>query len=450
MQDKNNKGLDPAFIDNAWLQMEQQLDIAMPQKKRRVIWWWVGFAGIAVLFLNIYLFGKNDEPKPLEAEFVSEPAAMVADKANEQAQNNSGLAPSVAVEDQRTVASVEENSLPQERETIRTKEQATIPPLQETPRNNEGDPIEDTAIRIENSTPDPRVISNTENTAIIATDEVLIPENTPSAILETPVSSPSKRTEATNLAIGALPLLISDFRFPTSDFELPIEVAKVKPINPWHYYLEGQGGFSLAKVDYSSVAVGAGVQRDLNHKWRMELGIQYQLNQRIGNNNDNELADEFLGTSGSIYAVERTFAFQNIETTRWNLYLGGLYKFSPRLSFGLALQGSYFTQAFSVFENGSTVVAMPTESDLNEVRVDIYNNGLSVYDLDTVTNSISDPYPLAANRWQWSLNSSLRYRFAQQWEAALQYQQHLTGWPSKEEPFGGLSGIQVGLRFYLR
>ena len=455
MQDKNNKGLDPAFIDSAWLQMEQQLDMAMPQNKRRAIWWWAGFAGIAVLFLNIYLFSKSEEAKPLEAEFVYEPAAVVADEANEHAQNNSELTSSVAVDDQGTVVSVEENSLPPGREDIRSEKQVTIPFFQETPVNNEGDPIENTAIRIENSASVSRVISHPETTTIIAANELLTPENTTSAILESPVPSPSTRTEATNHAVETLPLLISDFRFPPdtsgSDFELPIEVAKVKPINPWHYYLEGQGGFSLTKTDYSSVAAGAGLQRDLNNKWGLELGIQYQFNQHIGNNANNEFADEFLGTSGSGgYAVERTFAFQNIETTRWNLYLGGLYQCSPRISFGLAMQGSYFTKAFAVFENGSAVVATPIESNADDLRVDIYNNVLSVYDLDTTTNTISDPYPLDANRWQWSLNSSVRYRFAQHWEATLQYQHHLTAWPSKEEPFGGLSAMQAGLRFYLR
>ena len=48
MQDKDKRTLDPALMDNAWLQMKQQLDQEMPQKKRRAIWWWTaGLAGLA-------------------------------------------------------------------------------------------------------------------------------------------------------------------------------------------------------------------------------------------------------------------------------------------------------------------------------------------------------------------------------------------------------------------
>jgi len=452
MQDKNKSELDPALIDNAWLQMEQQLNEAMPQKKRRAIWWWAGLAGLAILFLNIYLFGKGNEPKSLEDEFISEPAAIVAEMEHNQEPNNHELIQSVPGEDQMTVALVEEQPLLQEQGPTGTSAQTAIPFLQETPIKERDNDIENTAIHKEDPTLDPSVVAEPQSTVIIATNEIPTLENAPSKPLETPALASSEQTEAANDILETLPT--SDFRLLTSDFQLPVEPTKVKPISPWHYYLEGQGGFSLSTTDYSSIAAGVGVQRDLNTKWSAELGMQYQRNQRsllFGNNTNNDLADEFVGSLGSGYAVERSLAFQNIETTRWNLYLGGLYQCSPRVSFGLAVQGSYFTKAFAVFDNASAVVVQPNELESNnDLRVDIYDNVLSVYDLNTATNAVSDPYPLGAERWQWSLNSSARYRFAQHWEAALQYQHHLTGWPSKEEPFGGLSALQVGLRYYLR
>ena len=123
---------------------------------------------------------------------------------------------------------------------------------------------------------------------------------------------------------------------------------------------------------------------------------------------------------------------------------------TPRFSVGMGIQGSYFTNAFAVFESSSTAVSQPIENDPNDLRVDLYEGVLSVYDLDTITNAVTGPYAIDTNRWQWSINGNARYRFAKHWEAALQYQHHLTAWPSKEEPFGGLSALQVGIRYYLR
>jgi hypothetical protein len=462
MQDKNNREPNPALIDNAWLQMEQQLNQAMPQKKRRAIWWWASLAGLAVLLLNIYLFGKGDEQEPLKAKFVPEPATIVADKAYEQQQNNDKQTKSLLNEDQTKVASVAGNPLPSSREAIRSEEQTAIEVFQEASPEEKNKRIENVNNGRENSAPASRAIVEVQSSTVVTTREVPTPENTSSLTTEIPVSVSSKRSEATTLLVNTLPPSISAFlpipRDPTSSrylgIQLPVKVTEVKPISPWHYYLEGQGGISLATTDYRNIAVGAGVQRDFGAKWNAELGMQYQLNKRsffAGENQRNSsFSEDLLGTLGSGYAVERTAAFQNLETARLNLYVGGSYQLSPRISFGVAIQASYFTSAFAVFESSSIAVSQPVENVSNDLRVDFYDSVLSVYDLDTITNAVTGPYTIDTNRWQWSLNSSARYRFAQHWEANLQYQHHLTEWPSKEGSFGGLSALQVGLRYYLR
>ncbi len=453
MQDKNNKGLDPALIDNAWLQMEHQLNLAMPQKKRRAIWWWAGFAGLAILLLNIYLFSKDSGYQP-EPAFITNKENIVASKANNQVQNTEQQNNTPSSEALSATAPVAAAiPLQQEYGFAPGVTEVATPLFQSAATNEENESTEKTPNTENNLVPTEISIPNAEGTTVVAANEVLTNKNAPSATQETPVVVALERSASTKLAATQMLPTISDFRFPTSDFKLPVKVTEVKPIHSWHYYLEGQAGASLATTDYSSIAIGGGAQRDFGAKWGMELGLQYQLNQRSffpRRDQANVSADELVGALGSGYAVERALAFQNLETARLNLYVGGTYQFSPRISFGLAVQGSYFTKAYAIFEDASSLVAEPIGIMNSDLRVDLYDSELSVYDLDTTTNLVSEPYPLNTYRWQWSLNSSARYRFAQHWEAVLQYQHHLTAWPNKEEPFGGLSAMQVGLRYYLR
>lgn len=454
MQDNNNRKLDPALIDNAWLQMEKQLDQAMPQKKRRaVIWWWAGLAGLAILFLNIYLFSK-DTGKPSVPIVEKEEAVVASTTSNNTVQSKQ-------YED---VTPTEESSFSEDKPTEEVSinpfvaalntDQVDAPAVALSIANN-ADHHSNTAAETDLIMVNGSLLEEESSHAItpvkgVDTEEEVASETPALALV--PTTTPS---ESATWVTQQLPA-ISNLRIPLessgSDFLLPIQPSKVQPISPWHYYLEGQGGFSLATTDYHSVAGGIGLQRDITKKWLAELGVQYQFNQRsllIGNNADRALAEEFSGALGSGYAVERSLAFQNIQTSRWNLYLGSLYQLSPRITLGLAVQGSYISNATAVLENASVVVAEPS-LDISDLRVDLYDSVLSVYELDPTTNSVSDPYPIEAKRWQLSMNSSLRYRFAQHWEATLQYQRHLTGWPSKEAPFGGLSAVQFGLRYYLR
>ncbi|WP_020539401.1 hypothetical protein [Lewinella cohaerens] len=453
IQDNKDRELDPALIDNAWMQMEQELDRAMPRKKRGAFWWLTGLAGIVVLLLNIYLFGKGSGQNSSVPAVVTEKEAVIADNTNTAEQNVYQQNDELLSETPTPTVPVEGRLVEQEVASSFAVEQAPTSSFQQAPIDEENDRSENT-IDYQTDPAPSSIIVNAEGSTRLnnVTAELLVNENRPSIVSETSELITANRSPAVT-AISYLLPTISDFPFSTANSHLPVNVAEVKPVSPWNYYLEGQGGVSLTTADYSSIAIGAGVQRDLGTKWNVELGAQYQLNKRsffVGRNQDNAFADELQPNTGSGYSVERTLAFQNLETSRLNLYLGGSYQVSPRFSLGMSVQGSYFTKAFAIFESSSTAVNQPLENDPNGLRVDLYEGVLSVYDLDSITNAVNGPFAIDANRLQWSLNGSARYQFAKHWEAALQYQHHLTAWPSKQEPFGGLSALQLGLRYYLR
>lgn len=453
IQDNKDGELDPALIDNAWKQMEQELDQAMPQKKRRAFWWLAGLAGIVVLLLNIYLFGKGSGQNPSAPAFIAEKEAIIADNTSTHEQNAYEQSNEILPETPTTAVPAEGDLLEQEIASPLAAEQVPVSLFQQIPVDEENDRTGNTASYQTDPVLSSITVNTEENTTLSSVPaELLVNEDKPLIVPETSELITANRSPAMAAISDLLPM-ISVFPLPGSNLELPVKVAEVKPVSRWDYYLEGQGGVSLTTTDYSSIAVGLGVQRDLGDKWNIELGVQYQANQRsffVGRNQDNAFADELQPNLGTGYSVERTLAFQNLETSRLNIYLGGSYQVSPRFSLGMSVQGSYFTKAFAIFESSSTAVPQPLEDDPNGLRVDLYEGVLSVYDLDSITNAVNGPFAIDANRLQWSLNGSARYQFAKHWEVALQYQQHLTAWPSKQEPFGGLSALQLGLRYYLR
>ncbi|MGH1435410.1 MAG: hypothetical protein ACRBG0_13245 [Lewinella sp.] len=453
IQDNKDRELDPALIDNAWMQMEQELDQAMPRKKRGAFWWLAGLAGIVVLFLNIYLFGKGSGQNSSGRAFVAEKEAVIADNTNTGEQNVYQQNDELLSETPTTAVPVEGRLVEQEVASSFAVEQASISSFQQAPVDEENDRTENTIDYETDPVPSSIIVNNEERTTLNDVPaELLVNESIPSIVSETSEFITANRSREVT-AISYLLPTISDGPLSISNSQLPVKVAEVKPVSRWHYYMEGQGGVSLSTTDYSSIAIGVGILRDLGNKWNVELGAQYQVNQRsffVGRNQENAFADELQPNLGSGYSVERTLAFQNLETSRLNIYLGGSCQLSPRFSLGMSVQGSYFTKAFAVFESSSTAVAEPVESDPNGLRVDLYEGVLSVYDFDSITNAVNGPFAIDANRLQWSLNGSARYQFAKHWEAAFQYQHHLTAWPSKQEPFGGLSALQLGLRYYLR
>jgi hypothetical protein len=228
--------------------------------------------------------------------------------------------------------------------------------------------------------------------------------------------------------------------------------------SPWNYYLETQAGFSLGDAIQGGFLIGGGVQRSLTNKIKLEAGLQYQWQRSsllIGNNSDDinnteALFDTIFPSPVGAYNITLSTVTRDLAFNKLNLYVGGHFQVKPRLSLGLGWQTSYFTQAYVVVDAGELALAQGAAEDLDGNILDLYGGDVSIYERVANTNAVEGPYVLDVRRWQLSVNTSVRYRFARHWETSLQYQAHLTSWPNQDLTFGGGSTVQLGLRYYLR
>lgn len=442
MQDKRNSKLDQALVDKAWLQMQEQLEVAMPQRKRRAFWWWwAGAIGVCLLLLTAFML--NTKPLGTQLQIAPPAAPRVVTEtqpvANAELEEQHPENTTNVTTGQRPEAVVQEQNSPGLNTTVLEKRALINTPAASASESVTSNLTAPATTKLVVATVAPAADNQEESVSITMTD------------VETTSEALTDVSRATMDAVANLPSVTPPLLSLASSF--PAKVTPVSSPKQWHYYLETQGGFSLSTTDYNSFALGAGVQRDIGNKFHAELGVQYQVNRRsLFDNTNSDLVslEEFSGSLGSQYALSVSAAYQNLQTTRYSAYLVGGYSLSPRWSVSGGIQASYFAKAYTVFGGEGTGVSEPATGEANGQRVDLYENTLSVYDLDTVTNAVRGPYPLNANRWQWSLNTSVHYRFAQRWEANLRYQRHLTAWPNKDEQFGGLDALQFGLRFYLR
>lgn len=451
MQDNSNTPFDPTLVDRGWLQLQQQLDQAMPQRRRRFLPWLLVAVGLVAVVSGSYVYFKgwssaaSNQPVALGAfpvqaasaewpdqnEPLREPiSASAVDKAAEEylpLGRNPKMAPNPALVAKSKRA-----------KTAGTPKEAGFAALAGVPSGHTPATGNHQATTL-----------RTDDHALAASTAVAAPSATAN-----PMISPARNVRLlNNLAVLTASPLVS----LAATSQPNIQLITPRRAGPWNFYAEGQGTTGLSESP-AMWAAGLGIQRKLSTRFSLEVGGQYQAtkNTLSLSRNDLSAAEDVLnqgtGTNYTEFTVNLDQAYQNLAFTRLNGLVNGVYALRPRLKLAAGFQASYYLNAYSQVSPESSSFNPPGTSASTDgtVRFDFYNSAVPVFSRDALTNVAADSFNLQTSRWQYAAQLGVRYELTPHWEVHGTLQQQLTAWPEKANRFGSDQFIQLGLRYYLK
>ncbi len=374
MQNRAEHQSDPLPIDKGWDLMAKQLDEAMPQRRRRFVWWlWLG-AGL--VFLGT-AFGALQSPWW--------PVENGGDVKEQQQLESNAIAP---VADLQLPTATDSEAVDQETVNKAAQVARELPTVNTT--------VSQEKVILANSVPpsDDVVVLEQESTSEPSASNTAAPDSEESqqqALIEVLRNATTQQFRIQASPASMLNTTLEPLSETTTDVDLV-----PTPVRPrrLHAFLE-TAIITPLNIDYpTSIALGGGLSRHLNDKWQLALAFQMEgsLGATISNLNS---TDEVSGSALEIpyqapyvRALTAEEANGNLSFVRLNLSFEGSYRLTRRLHLTGGVITSYMKQAY-FRTTGSDAIAFGIDRNENGdggAVLDIYGaNGEFV-----LVNSVTD------------------------------------------------------------
>lgn len=438
MQDRQHIDNDPTLVDRGWMQMQAQLDEVMPVRKRRFFPWWILLMLGLIGSLGAYNWVSSYEKSPLNkieakgtpASHLQETLPIAQVGSNEELINNVApkstaipSSPRTGTNDSKELTALAINTNVKDTKELFSEK---IPVLKETTAFNT--PVFDEE-KIEK--PSDVAIEESLKDSFLFEDE----KNEKNTLGAKPIAS---------LETIVFPLL--EERTISIENEISNKSSKKS-------HLIIQAG---AEIGFSgnpqAGSLGLAYQHSTNENFSYELGLNYQevsvslLSDALGGSERENLFVEGVGLAPNLQSYSISQAYDQLKIGKINVDFSIRKKISSRWSLLGGGQISYFTKASLLVSNLS---AADIYEEILDYKQDLYDEPLSVYTFDSISNRIGEPYQLEPNRWQFSALLGAHYKVSKRWELAVTYRKTLTKWPDNKNIYGANSFVGLELRYYL-